>query len=383
MKRAAFFFGSGISRLSGAPTVDAITESLLEGAWRPHTDGRFYPLPSREGALSVGVAKDAQDFLRILKDAIDPVLEAREHRKSHYEDLYSAVLQIVQDEMWENVNPLIAKNVELIRAATAHLHVRGHAHIDDNRFASLADRVADLVQWTVSYGLRSAMRPVGIGAVSATAHAVDELDIFSLNHDLLLEAELAAAGIDQTDGFGAQRGNVRVFDGQWDSGAKPIRLMKLHGSINWYLFRFPNWDQYAKVHGSPDDCVGDDGKRLDVLDRKPLFLTGTNVKEQAYGIGLFGEMFGEFRKRISNHRTLICCGYGWGDKGINIRLNQWLRDAAENRIVILHNDPDDLLWQKRFWYFRWDDLVNAGKVVVIPKWLSECSVAELEPYFDN
>ena len=122
----------------------------------------------------------------------------------------------------------------------------------------------------------------------------------------------------------------------------------------------------------------------DPLDVKPLFLSGTTVKEQAYGTGLFGDLFTEFRHRSSTHRTLICCGYGWGDKGINIRLNpQWLRDTPENRLVILHRGSTDAITQRRFWTFRWADFVSAGKVVVVPKWLSDCALADLEPYFDR
>lgn len=113
-----------------------------------------------------------------------------------------------------------------------------------------------------------------------------------------------------------------------------------------------------------------------------MFLTGTTVKEQAYGVGLVGEIFSKFREVLSNHHTLICCGYGWGDKGINIRLGQWLRDAKENRIIILHGGSKDEILGKRFWYWRWQEYAAAGKVVLVPRWFAGCTLADLEPYFD-
>ena len=110
----------------------------------------------------------------------------------------------------------------------------------------------------------------------------------------------------------------------------------------------------------------------------PSFLTGTTVKEQAYGVGLYGELFEQFRHCLRKHRTLIFSGYGWGDKGINVRLNQWLHDHPENKIIILHGNGEEEVRQKRFWVFNWDSYFKAGKVQVIPKWLSDCSVEDLK-----
>src|SRR5262249_41220037 len=156
-----------------------------------------------------------------------------------------------------------------------------------------------------------------------------------------------------------------------------VRLLKLHGSINWHLFRFPEWDQFASVESDPDFCRDQSGSLLETLDPKPAFLTGTSVKEQVYGTGLFGELFSKFRELLSRHRTLICCGYGWSDKGINIRLNQWLRDTKENKLVILNADSLETIQRKRFWFWRWDDYARLGKVTVVPKWLSNCSTNDL------
>jgi hypothetical protein len=113
-----------------------------------------------------------------------------------------------------------------------------------------------------------------------------------------------------------------------------------------------------------------------------MFLTGTTVKEQAYGVSLFGEFFAAFHDYLNAHHTLICCGYGWADKGINIRLHQWLRNAEANRVVILHNDPEDILAHRRFWRFKWDRFEKAAKIIVIKKWLNECSLTDLEPWLD-
>ena len=377
--RAAFFFGSGISRDSGAPMVDALPDSLGHGAWEAHTDLRFYP----SKAPSTGEAERAQEFVRILAAHINPHLQHHERRDANYEDIYAAALQIVWDETSEIINPLVAESVALIRKATEHLFRNQRPHIDRNAFASLADRATDLVQWTVFHELAKATKPVGMEAISATAKQTDELDIFSLNHDLLIEHELDRNGITFADGFGARWGDdVLRFSWSWNTPGTKVRLYKLHGSLNWYFFRTKLFDQFGKVKGDPEHCKDENGHRLSLLQPQPRFLTGTTVKEQSYGTGLTGEFFGEFRKRLATHETVICCGYGWEDKGINIRLNQWLRDNLKNKIVILHKGSEDEIRQKRFWFFRWDDYERAGKVLVFPHWLSECTVQDLQSFFD-
>jgi hypothetical protein len=125
MSRAALFLGSGISYASGAPSVGTITNKVLNGAWQPHTDWRFYPRRASDGQVSVGVAQRAQDSLRRLKREIDPHLLAREKHDANYQDLYAAARQILDDEIGEVTNPLLADVLEKIKAASADLHVGG------------------------------------------------------------------------------------------------------------------------------------------------------------------------------------------------------------------------------------------------------------------
>ncbi|HJT66391.1 MAG TPA: SIR2 family protein [Pyrinomonadaceae bacterium] len=376
-KRAAFFFGSGISRDSGAPMVDQLTDAALGGSWESHTDSRFYPSSSR----STGEAERAQEFLRILNKHLTPHLQERDNRVANYEDLFGATVQIVWDETGDIVNPLLRESSASIRNATEHLWREQRDHIVDNSFASLVERAGDLVQWMVFHELAKATEPVGLDVISGVAGAVDEVDIFSVNHDLLIERELRRTRKAFADGFGESWGDVLRFNWSWNQPNTKVRLYKLHGSLDWYLFRSQSVDQFGKVKGDPEHCRDENGNRLSLLQPQPRFLTGTVVKEQSYGTTVTGECFAELRRRLAMHKTLICSGYGWGDKGINVRINQWLRDQTENKLVILHNGDVDHLKTKGFWFFRWDDYVQAGKLSLVPRWLRECTVEDLEPFF--
>jgi hypothetical protein len=385
VKSIAFFVGSGISRLSKAPMVGDLTNQVLESAWQTHTDWRFYPIPADEGTSSTGFAANAQHLIRLIHEQIKGHIAHRERRPPNYEDHFACLKQIVQDETCEIVNPLITGSVQQLKDAAASLYLPISAHIDDNRFASLAERASDLIQCIVFHALRSAGAPVGLELFTEMAEKFPQIDIFSLNHDLLIESQFENQNVPYADGFGEQDGDATLFSRSWNEDAPGVRLFKLHGSVDWYLFRFKNRgvDQYAKLRKNPDDAKDSRGDRISPLEIVPSFLTGTTVKEQAYGYSLYGELFEQFRHRLCGHHTIVFSGYGWGDKGINIRLNQWLRDQKQNRIVILHGSGEDNIRQKQFWHWKWDDYHKAGKVQVFPKWLSDCTAEELNHLIQN
>jgi hypothetical protein len=50
---------------------------------------------------------------------------------------------------------------------------------------------------------------------------------------------------------------------------------------------------------------------------------------------------------------------------------------------ILHGGGGESLPEKRFWYFKWDNYVKAGKVIHVPKWFSKCTVDDLRKNVNN
>lgn len=384
-KRAAFLFGSGISFKSKVPDVKHLTHQVLEGAWQHHPDGRFYPLPQEEGIESTGEARRVQDFLRALKNEIEPLLRAKGHFFTNYEDLYAAVLQLWQHETGIVNNPLLAKGVDSIKASTCHLHLRGDDDYPpgaEDRFSTLAERATDFIQWVVFHELRRASKPQGLSVLQDVAKIAKVVDIFTLNHDCLVEKTLCLAGFSPRDGFGKPKGERRVFSGKW-GGKNGVCLLKLHGSIDWFSFRRSDGtDEYASVTGSVEHLKDEDGLRLSLLDSKPLFLTGTTVKERSYGTGLTGDIFAEFRSRLPHHKTLICCGYGWGDGGINRRIGEWfVKD--DHRLVILHEGRLDERLRATSFGRDLKAHQRTKKIIVIKKWLDRCNIGDLEPYFDT
>lgn len=323
----------------------------------------------------------------MVKAEINDHLRDHEGREANYEDLYAASYQIFQDLTGDITSPLIRIPIEKLRKESLELQRQLPPGGWEDPFVKLLASANNLIQSVVWRELQPITEPKKLSVIADVVASTDRLDIFTLNHDLLIENLLRQRFIPFSDGFGDKDGSLTRFSWSWKAEDR-VRLFKLHGSINWFRYDFEREDgrwyrQYARVEGDHRYCKLANGRFAREVDELPAVLTGTTVKEQTYGIYLFGDIFFKFREYLSQHDTVIVCGYGWGDKGINHRLYQWLGDGDDHRIIILHNDPNEKIENKKFWGFKWDECHGARKVRIVEKWLSDCAIADLVPYFDR
>lgn len=169
------------------------------------------------------------------------------------------------------------------------------------------------------------------------------INIHTLNHDLLFESfnktEYLNGNI--SDGF-IELGSpyygklycneilyhcrLKRFTNHYDT---PIRLFKLHGSLDYVPFYNTNkfgemtLDNYVKItYGIGYGAIVKENKYKKVYDSSPFayhadFLTGTTYKIGRYGHGIFKTLFGSFKANLQKAEKLIIIGYGCKDKGIN------------------------------------------------------------------
>lgn len=394
MKRAAFFFGAGISKASKKPVASDITRSALQDQWYLAGEMVFLPGPKpnlyRVQALEDSVTPVVQQFLLKLKDMgsdyITELSQPQTAREIHYEDLFSLAEQAFRSESDYVPNLAVVEFLRRLRKETSLLHSGFKGTAGGTGLSELAETACDFLHWVVHHKLFNNEGPrSGLDSVTDTAKQVDELDIFTLNHDLLVEGQLRATDLDYEDGFADRNhGEFSVFSGWPECTRKRVRLFKLHGSINWYPYDFPGWArQYAIPDNDPSHCHDQNGRILKPVGGKAAFLSGTVVKEQRYGIGLFGDLFSEFRRHLGRHKHLICCGYGFGDTGINNRIYQWVCDSLDgsNTLIILSQDSEQTFFEdKPFWM---QNLQSQGRVILVNKWLQCCSPTDLERFFDD
>jgi hypothetical protein len=389
--QAAFFFGSGISYPSEMPDVYQITNAA-RGKWHLGSDGRFSPGPDQNPDIPDDVTPAVQAFLEKVSDcAADYIAELhrpKAGRKPHYEDLFSLAEQAWRPEMDHVPNLVAVEFLRRLRRETASLHCgfKGKSTGDDG-FIALARAACDFLHWVVHYELLSVGKTRrGLGLISEVASSVAALDIFTLNHDVLVEEELAHHRIQVEDGFGnlADAG-FRVYCSRWweseSNGRKKVRLLKLHGSINWWRYEFASGEtQYAIPFGDPFHAREKSGRFANPRDFRAAFLSGTIVKEMHYGEAFWTEQFEAFRSHLAKHTHLICCGYGFGDSGINNKIFQWMSDHTSHRLVILTPDSDEDYFEGKPRLLKC--FSDKNRIDIVRDYLVNCKIADLEAYFD-
>jgi hypothetical protein len=252
----AFFFGAGISRVSGKPLAPDITRSALAGQWHLHTDQNFYPGLPPNPAFPDTVTPVVQKFLGVVNDiAADYIIELARTptpRQPHYEDLFSLAYQASRPEVDHTPNLAVVEFLRRLRAQASYLYGSFNSPTGGSGVVGLAEAACHFLHWVVYHMLTSGTQlPSGLDAITDVANNIDELDIFTLNHDLLIEAQCKANGIAFEDGFAYRRGELRAFSSWPENARKKVRLFKLHGSVNWFLYDFPDFPGRARQYAIP------------------------------------------------------------------------------------------------------------------------------------
>lgn len=171
---------------------------------------------------------------------------------------------------------------------------------------------------------------------------VKQVTIVTLNHDVLVETLLEkhcdlTPGIGFKDGFGPLEEGTRRYkpDRLFDDSAK-VRVIKPHGSINWYS------DEDGPIALPVTHRVSNRLRPRRFEKSEPSFLSGIG-KEGRYQYGIFGDMVEAFQHVFRQTTNAIESGFGWQDEGMHNLLSRYLYRRKENQLLRLHpkKDPED------------------------------------------
>lgn len=172
------------------------------------------------------------------------------------------------------------------------------------------------------------------------------VNIHTLNHDILFEHLIRSANMssDFSDGFSdlgspyygdystkvdgihmLYKVRVKCFQNKYE---KPLRLFKLHGSIDTYYFNLasPSIDKtrIKSEYGVFDfykEIQNENTKDMEYVqgysNQYPDFLSGTTEKLRSYGNEYYSILFKHFENNLTQSEKLIIIGYGGWDEGIN------------------------------------------------------------------
>ena len=333
--------------------VDKITQRVLsgegffragDGTWRLGEEPSLVDWNTRE---HLGPTRR---FMNRLKSEVDRYYNPDRHT-TNYEDIHFLASQVHDALNGEYENPAVLALFEKLDCEPELLETEPDASLKrDWSLQELAGETTDYVHDLVVSLLSQTTERLDVlpFLVDACRDLVSErVTIATLNHDTLVEQILGKNGIEFTDGFDAAIEGVRYFDpALLDYPSQSVRLLKVHGSVNWYKVRpFEDiWgtQKVAKFQTPEvDNTVGRDG-RPQWREKRPMLLIGTFNEAIRYTEWFFSELFTQFQQSLKRVDTLVICGYGFGDKGMNSQIIQWIHKSNSNRIVIIHPDPGSM-----------------------------------------
>jgi hypothetical protein len=338
MTRVAVLLGAGASVDAGIPDTTQMTKRLVEAVGSAR-----WSSPSVVTALNFVVATlnardtlhgsgpfDTVDVERVFS-AIEALGSRNELDISAFVSSWSSdILQVDRDD------------AQLSSLAGA---LRGH--ILDTRFPNerqIADTLRNFVEKMTGTGsgpifqqtlrvmideLREILRVQSDKSVSYLRPLADlardqpnGLVVATLNYDLTVETMSQAAGIGCTTGI-----DNWSATGAWDFPRDGIRLLKLHGSIDWLLeLATPKPGFLSQQRISVGDQSGP-------RDRPAIVFGQTKLRPD----GPFIELLLEFARALDTVDHLVVVGYSFRDDHVNEQVRRWINAESSRTITVV--DP--------------------------------------------
>lgn len=387
LKNLSLLFGSGISIGARMPSVCTITERVMSGTEvMRHTNGSYafgQALYAQYGIPDEYVPR-VVEFLKILSKEIEgyyyPEQDGPEHKsKVNYEQLYYVAAQIRDSETKEYDNPIIPAFIEKIMSEIKPL-LLGRMTWNIHKISEEATHYIHDIVW---HFLRNT-EPANLDYLHCLKDAcqdekVSKLNFFTLNHDTVVEQYLDDCRIKYSDGFGQPINDIRYWSPEvYKDSSNKVRLYKLHGSVDWFRFN-PHIGSSSNnpligipLNGDHWHSNNQENQLQDPIDGRPMLLAGTFNKMLQYTSGIYADLYCQMYSALQETETFIVCGYGFGDKGINSRLIEWLNSSKQHRMVVIHAEPEKLQKGARGAISKnWNNWLENKKLVLVQKWI-EC-----------
>jgi hypothetical protein len=396
-----FLLGAGISRsvlpLSGDLNALITSGHASDGRFLSRTPDGLYGIyaPGILAPEFPGWGRRVRAFLGWLAGALGD--EWRD-----YESLYFACQQVDDDLSCEYENPLLRP---FVAECLAHLaEWWGSEDVSEHVSRDPAPKLHDLVREARNYisgAVAAALEHSPMAREQLDRiHAplldacrdihVRFVDVVTLNHDTLFEESFMRAAIPIEDGFKSSRrfDGIAVWNGYMMRGGPRVRLIKLHGSIDWWEIRRHSGGHratLARVSGYPFRLKDRSGRVWDTSDYRPRMLVGTTNKMLDYLKPFNLDRLAVFRRSLKRSKGLVIAGYSFRDKGVNELLIDWCWTRKHRVIVadpfLIGNTPASTARPaiKR----TWNRLVKRGRLLPMAKRFDEAAWPEFRAYLEH
>lgn len=374
-KKIAFLFGAGVSIPAKIPKTETITNKIFtgEGIVRGTAEDYFFDNPEKffwdpyQGYIPRIIS-----FLKLLENELQNY-----YRKSTepitYEDLYYLLDFIRKNIFGSEINPsfrYLLKNFE------ANL-VEFLSPLDPLNNSKIAledflDETIKYIEFSVILSLsKKAESYKGLSLLNEVIQeqSFNKIDIYTLNHDKVIEEYLLYEKIAFCEGFGRDEDGFRFWDISLFEAQNRIALYKLHGSVDWYYFDERSWTDRRICKCSPDVLWRE--------NRKPILLIGTYNKLASYIKSIYLELFYKFYTTLTSHNVIIVSGYSFGDKGINEKLFDWVL-TGNNKMIIIDPYVDNL--KNKLWTVLLSEWEKENKIIPIKGNIEDVTLSRISKY---
>lgn len=386
LPRIVFLFGAGASIPGGMPKTNEITERVLSFTnIGRHTDGSYYLDCNYD--TSVQYIKRVRVMIGLLKEEVCRFYSQRQEDDNllfNYEDIYYLASQIENYAKGAQDNPSVLSLIEKI-LPTIEAYFCGTANetIEQWTLGDISRETIHYIKDVVRGMLRKEPEELNYLSIIGEAWKASKgIDIFTLNHDTVIERYLGKEDIPFIDGFGKENGGVRHWEPSlFENEVGKVRLFKIHGAINWFLYRPHNGMVLDDII-----CVNDgyswDAEGLTPMGGHSEILIGTYNKLIDYANEVFMDLRHMFYQSLLSTHHVVICGYSFSDHGINKMLDYWIKLPGRKFVVI---DPEAEVFKNRTsrWVESripecWNELKSRGILKCISKRIEDVSWEEIK-----
>ena len=340
-----FLFGSGTSISLGIPNTTQITNKIypLDNIIL-HTDSHFYfgKPPNEMFPEYTEYNPIINRVLGKIKSDIEEYCRITHHdHMLNYEDYYFLSSELLRSVSSGYVNPAIFKYKE--------------EFVDELIDYINEDRTAlEIFRKTIQYFedmLRSILfvRPEDYSNLGLILDAIldsefGDINIFTLNHDIILEEMLKKHRVIFIDGFDKPINQVRYWNRYLFDEKEKVKLYKLHGSISWLQFISEQEEyeiKFGNIDNNPDIYHLKDKKGEYMWPYgNARMIVGTYNKPLLYAQDVFIDLHYRFHDILNKDRILIIIGYGFKDGVINKKIWDYVNNYKYSKIIIINPDAE-------------------------------------------
>jgi hypothetical protein len=327
----ALLLGAGFSIAFGMPSTEKLTELLItseESKFVRATWGDYYTEEQwlRDGFNNIDMeAKAYHNIIRFLYKK-EQAIESKLDRNINFEDIYSLLYSLEHPSKNACNRRYLEGFIEYLdklndeKKTKLKISWLERDLLNDLKegYTKPCSEAMKMLQCIIAKELE---KRSGIDSTLLKSKFWDHLfksekiNIFSLNHDLIIERILEQKSKDFQDGFELKNGFQEFTDNFPDNNK--IIFLKLHGSIDWFKVE----NSYVKNYQSNDRA----------------FLTGTQNKYEEYLIDIYSDLKWHYKRLLKDTEKLIVIGYSFGDYGVTTEIRNWMLKKIDAKLIII--DP--------------------------------------------